>query len=279
MSKLRALVADDELMARRRMRRLLSAMPDLEIVAECASGEEALAELDRVEVDVAFLDVRMAGLSGLDVSEVAVELGVEVVLTTAHPEHAVAAFEHGALDYVLKPVEAERLAAAITRVRRRLDTDRVSSANAAGAARRPRPRSTRARGPRRGAAGLSGRHFPRRPRRSAGDRVGRSGEPTHRAFAQRARAQASRRLVRTRSPARITQPTTSGSAQAAPDRRISRADHRRARSAGVEASGARAETPARHRLSRPLDTDRDHSRPRRDRSRKGRGIPAESSGK
>jgi two-component system, LytTR family, response regulator len=131
MSKLRALVADDELMARRRMRRLLSALPDVEIVAECGSGEEALAELDRVEVDVAFLDIRMAGLSGLDVSEVAVELGVEVVLTTAHPEHAVAAFEHGALDYVLKPVEAERLATALTRVRRRLDMARVSSANPA----------------------------------------------------------------------------------------------------------------------------------------------------
>jgi two-component system, LytTR family, response regulator len=127
-SKLRVLVTDDELMARRRMRRLLSALPDVEIVAECASGEEALAELDRVEVDVAFLDVRMAGLSGLDVSEVAVELGVEVVLTTAHPEHAVRAFEHGVLDYVLKPVEAERLAAAIARVRRRLDTERVSRA-------------------------------------------------------------------------------------------------------------------------------------------------------
>ncbi len=127
MKTLRALFADDELMARRRMRRLLAQMPDIEIVAECTSGEEALAELDRIEVDVAFLDVRMAALSGIEVSEVAIELGVEVVFTTAHPEHAVAAFEHGALDYVLKPVETERLAAAIARVRQRLESSRTSA--------------------------------------------------------------------------------------------------------------------------------------------------------
>ena len=131
--KLRALFADDEQMARRRLRRLLSAMPDVEIVAECASGEEALAELDRIEVDVAFLDVRMAALSGLDVSEAAVELGVEVVLITAHPEHAVAAFERGALDYVLKPVEAERLEVAVARVRERLEAARARSAGTPGA--------------------------------------------------------------------------------------------------------------------------------------------------
>lgn len=133
MKKLRALFADDELMARRRMRRLLSALPDVEIVAECASGEEALAELDRLEVDVAFLDVQMAALSGLDVSEAAVELGVEVVLTTAHPEHALAAFEHGVLDYVLKPVEAERLATAIARVKKRLESSREPAAGSRAA--------------------------------------------------------------------------------------------------------------------------------------------------
>jgi two-component system LytT family response regulator len=119
-ARLRALVADDEMMARRRMRRLLTEIGGVEVVAECASGEEALAELDEVDVDVAFLDIHMAQTSGLDVSEVAVELGVEVVFTTAHPEHALSAFAQGALDYVLKPVDEERLAAAVRRVQKRL---------------------------------------------------------------------------------------------------------------------------------------------------------------
>lgn len=118
--KLRALFADDEAMARQRMRRLLRDIADVEVVAECASGEEALAEFEQQDVDVAFLDIQMAGASGLDVSDAAAELGVEVVFTTAHPEHAVAAFERGAVDYLLKPLEAERLAAAVARVSERL---------------------------------------------------------------------------------------------------------------------------------------------------------------
>lgn len=121
MTSLRVLFADDEEMARKRMRRLLSAMPGVAIVAECASGEEVLRELERVEVDAALLDVRMGPVSGLDAAELAAELGVEIVLVTAHPEHAVLAFEKGAIDYVLKPVEAERLAAALARVASRLE--------------------------------------------------------------------------------------------------------------------------------------------------------------
>lgn len=117
---LRVLFADDEQMARRRMRRLLGSIERIEIVAECASGEEALAQLDRVDVDLALLDVRMGARSGLDVSDAAAELGVEVIFTTAHTEHAVAAFAKGVVDYVQKPVEAERLAQAIERARERI---------------------------------------------------------------------------------------------------------------------------------------------------------------
>lgn len=120
MTRLRVLFADDELMARKRMRRLLDAIPDVEIVAECESGEAALRELDRIDVDVALLDVRMGAISGLDVSRIAEELGVEVVFTTAHEAHAVAAFERGAVDYVLKPIEAERIERAIARARQRI---------------------------------------------------------------------------------------------------------------------------------------------------------------
>lgn len=123
MTRLKVLIADDEQMARRRLRRMLEAMEGIEIVAECASGEAALATLEEREVDVALLDVQMGALSGLSVSEAAAELGVEVIFTTAHPEHAVAAFDRGAVDYVLKPADADRLATAIARARRRIEAE------------------------------------------------------------------------------------------------------------------------------------------------------------
>ncbi|HEY8430642.1 MAG TPA: LytTR family DNA-binding domain-containing protein [Sandaracinaceae bacterium] len=128
-TKLRVLFADDELMARKRMRRLLEAMEGVEIVGEYGSGEEVLAALDRTDVDVVLLDVRMGAVSGLDVSDTAAELGVEVVLVTAHPEHAASAYERGAVDYVLKPVEPERLKKALDRVRERIRVPRAEPAD------------------------------------------------------------------------------------------------------------------------------------------------------
>jgi two-component system LytT family response regulator len=119
-TSLRVLIADDEEMARKRLRRLLAALPDVEVVAECASGDAALSVLEAVDVDVAVLDVQMPGLTGLDVSQAAAELGVEVIFATAHPEHALTAYDRGVLDYVLKPVDAERLAVAIERARARV---------------------------------------------------------------------------------------------------------------------------------------------------------------
>ncbi|MBX3251865.1 MAG: response regulator transcription factor [Myxococcales bacterium] len=118
--RLRTLLADDEQMARRRARRLLEAIEGVELVAECASGEAALATLEAVEVDLALLDVQMPGLSGLDVSTAAIDLGVHVVFSTAHAGHAVDAFERGAVDYVMKPLDEARLRVAIERVRARI---------------------------------------------------------------------------------------------------------------------------------------------------------------
>lgn len=122
---MRVLFADDEQMARKRMRRLLEAIDGVEIVAECESGEAAMRELDRIDVDVALLDIHMGAVSGLDVSKLADELGVEVIFTTAHETHALEAFARGAVDYVLKPIEAERLEQAIGRARRRRETPRA----------------------------------------------------------------------------------------------------------------------------------------------------------
>lgn len=134
-SPLRVLLADDEAMARKRLERLLSGMEGVTVVAVCATGEAALAALESTDVDVAVLDVQMPGLTGLDVADAAAELGVEIVLATAHPEHAVRAFESGVADYVLKPVEAERLATALARARARIPAPPSPSPSPSG----PRP--------------------------------------------------------------------------------------------------------------------------------------------
>jgi two-component system LytT family response regulator len=131
MTTLRVLFADDELMARRRLRRMLEAMDGIAVVAECESGEAVLAALEHTDVDVALLDVEMGARSGLEVSEAAAELGVEVIFTTAHPEHAVAAFDRGAVDYVLKPADEGRLATAMERARRRIEAARARPPGAA----------------------------------------------------------------------------------------------------------------------------------------------------
>jgi two-component system LytT family response regulator len=116
---LRILIADDELLARKRLARLLGAMPDVEVCGEAADGDAVLAAARAGGVDVVLLDIHMPGLSGLDALSLLPEDGPRVILCTAHAEHAVDAFEYGAVDYVLKPVEAARLQKALERVRAR----------------------------------------------------------------------------------------------------------------------------------------------------------------
>src|SRR6476469_6978875 len=130
---LRVLVCDDELMARKRVLRLLTALPDIEATFECESGEQVLAKLREEDVDVAILDINMPGLSGLETVMQMPEDRPYVIFLTAHPEHAVQAFDVGAVDYLLKPVDDARLAKAITRARSSLDS---GGGNAAGSAER-----------------------------------------------------------------------------------------------------------------------------------------------
>ena len=118
---LRVLVCDDELMARRRVLRLLGELGGIEATIECESGEQVLARLKEDEVDIAILDVNMPGMSGIDTVLAMPEERPYVVFLTAHPEHAVQAFEVGAVDYVLKPVDDARLSKAIERARAFLD--------------------------------------------------------------------------------------------------------------------------------------------------------------
>jgi DNA-binding LytR/AlgR family response regulator len=115
-----ALIADDEDLPRAELRRMLAtAWPELRVVAECEHGPAAVEALDEHAPDVAFLDIRMPGLSGLDVARAA-SGRCHTVFTTAYDSHALAAFDAGAVDYLLKPVAAERLAQTVARLRERL---------------------------------------------------------------------------------------------------------------------------------------------------------------
>ena len=100
--------------------RLTQAWPELAIVAEAENGEQALALQRELEPDIAFLDIRMPVKSGLEVAE-ALAGACHVVFVTAYDEYAVAAFEQGAVDYVLKPVTTERIVKVIERLKQRLD--------------------------------------------------------------------------------------------------------------------------------------------------------------
>ncbi|RKH31819.1 DNA-binding response regulator [Corallococcus praedator] len=125
---LRVLIADDELLARKRLSRLLAALPDVSVCGEAVDGDSVLAAVRAGGVDVVLLDIHMPGLSGLDAMALLPLGGPHVIFCTAHAEHAVNAFEHGAVDYVLKPVEAARLQKALERARARLPASPPTSA-------------------------------------------------------------------------------------------------------------------------------------------------------
>lgn len=135
MSRLRVLIADDEELARLRMRSLLAdcAAPAAEVVAEAASGPEALHQLSTTQVDLVLLDIRMPGLDGLQLAERLRRLPdpPRVVFVTAHAEHALQAFDIDAVDYLTKPVRRARLQEALVRVAQRLGTPMAAPAAAA----------------------------------------------------------------------------------------------------------------------------------------------------
>jgi DNA-binding LytR/AlgR family response regulator len=116
----RALIADDEPHLAAYLRdRLAIAWPELEIIGIAGDGPEVLRLIEKEDPDVLFLDIRMPGLTGLEVARRVVE-GVHVVFVTAFDEYAVEAFERAAVDFLLKPVNDERLAQAVHRLRQRL---------------------------------------------------------------------------------------------------------------------------------------------------------------
>jgi DNA-binding LytR/AlgR family response regulator len=117
------IIAEDEELLREALRKLLGqAWPELEIVASCEDGGAALEAIAEHQPQVAFLDIRMPGLNGLEVAAAASEASpaTQVVFVTAYDQYAVDAFEKGAVDYLLKPIAPERLAATVQRLQARI---------------------------------------------------------------------------------------------------------------------------------------------------------------
>jgi len=123
--KLRVLLIDDEPLGRDRLRGLLAAEPDIEIISECGDGPSTVLAVRKLKPDLLFLDIQMPGMDGFDVLQA---LGPKrlpaVVFVTAYDEHALRAFDARALDYLLKPASRARLRQALERVRAQLGSAR-----------------------------------------------------------------------------------------------------------------------------------------------------------
>ncbi|WP_444944649.1 LytR/AlgR family response regulator transcription factor [Microbulbifer sp. ZKSA006] len=131
---MRAIIADDEPLLRYHLDQMLAdVFPELEVVGKAADGDEALSFCLKAEPDIVFLDIRMPGLDGLAVAEALknVEKQPIVVFVTAYDEYAVRAFEHEAVDYLLKPLDDKRLEQACERIRQRLKEREETSVAAA----------------------------------------------------------------------------------------------------------------------------------------------------
>jgi two-component system LytT family response regulator len=134
--KIGALIVDDEDLARHVIRELLSAHPEIEILAECANGFEAVKSFAECKPDLIFLDVQMPKLTGFDVLEL-IGTDVPVIFVTAYDQYAMRAFDVHAVDYLLKPIGRERFEAALERAKGRLAEKMPSAQELAAAARPP----------------------------------------------------------------------------------------------------------------------------------------------
>lgn len=134
--KCRAVIVDDEELARRVLRELLRAHNEVEVVAECPNGFEAVKVVAELKPDLLFLDVQMPKLDGFEVLELIAE-GPAVIFVTAYDQYALRAFEAHAVDYLLKPFGADRLKVALERVKERLGGKLPPPAELAAAARPP----------------------------------------------------------------------------------------------------------------------------------------------
>ena len=123
---LRALLVDDEQLARDELSYQLGLIGGVEVIGQAGNGVEALTAIDRLRPELVFLDVQMPGLTGFEVARrmLDAEAAAQIIFVTAFDQHAIAAFEVNAVDYLLKPVEPARLEVAVDRARKRIATDR-----------------------------------------------------------------------------------------------------------------------------------------------------------
>jgi two-component system, LytTR family, response regulator len=145
--KLRAITVDDEDLARQILREYLEKTGDVEIVAECANGFEAVKAVAERKPDLVFLDVQMPKLDGFEVLEL-IDPGVAVIFVTAYDQYAMRAFDANAVDYLLKPFSSDRFRKALERVRLRLGSPnppahKISAPDLSAAARPPEQRLER----------------------------------------------------------------------------------------------------------------------------------------
>ncbi|MEI8137243.1 MAG: response regulator [Bacteroidota bacterium] len=112
---MKAIIIDDERLARQELKNLLSAYKEIEIIAECSDAIQAKEKINELKPDVIFCDIQMPGKTGLELVE-EISGTVDVVFITAHDEHAIKAFELNAFDYLLKPVQSQRLAETIKKL-------------------------------------------------------------------------------------------------------------------------------------------------------------------
>ncbi|HSY58915.1 MAG TPA: LytTR family DNA-binding domain-containing protein [Terriglobales bacterium] len=124
--KIRAVIVDDEELARQVLREFVTKHPEIEIAAECANGFEAVKSVTELQPDLVFLDVQMPKLDGFEVLEL-IGTGAAVVFVTAHDNYAIRAFEVHAVDYLLKPFGVDRFEAALKRAKERLGGKPFSS--------------------------------------------------------------------------------------------------------------------------------------------------------
>src|ERR687887_1232541 len=122
---LRAVLVDDEQLARDELGYLLGQVGGVEVIGQAGNGVEALTTIDRLQPDLVFLDVQMPRLPGFEVARRMVDrrAASHIIFVTAYDQHAIEAFEVNAVDYLLKPVDPSRLETAVNRARRRISSD------------------------------------------------------------------------------------------------------------------------------------------------------------
>ncbi|MFB0924994.1 MAG: LytTR family DNA-binding domain-containing protein [Vicingaceae bacterium] len=118
---MKAIIVDDERLARNELRSLLSEFPEIDIIEECDGAESAIVAVDQLKPDVVFLDIHMPGKDGFGFIDV-LDLMPYVIFVTAYDEYAIKAFDVNALDYLLKPIETDRLKSAIEKVKAEMIT-------------------------------------------------------------------------------------------------------------------------------------------------------------